>query len=156
MAPRALLALALLAALALAGCASTGPAGTSSSTTQSSTSTPSKAPQQPVTVTGMAQFPCPQCTAVGANTGAGYRAGQSGVDSFFTAIGPELANRHFALASTGGDPNASFRDSCSGGAAVGDPFAGTGPESGDVPEGATCLLLWEDQATNSSFTFTVT
>ncbi len=110
----------------------------------------------PITLAGNAQLPCPQCNGGGPNSGVGFRAGESGLDSYFVEVGPEVEGRVFSLTSTGGDPNVSFRDGCDGGAAVGDAFAGSGPEAGIVPAGARCVLLWETAMPDSDFTMAIT
>ena len=104
---------------------------------------------------GTPDLPCPQCSTAGANTGFGYRSGINELDSFFVEIPAGSAGQPFTLVSTGGDPDMVFRDSCSGGAAVGETFLAAGPESGVVPEGATCALTWEPEGAGSTITLTI-
>lgn len=105
--------------------------------------------------TDTAALSCTQCSITGANSGVGYRAGVSGIDSVFFELGPELVGLPFVADSSEGDPDLSFRTSCSGGGAVGDPFAEEGPESGTVPEGAACVLIWEFIGADSEITITI-
>ncbi len=104
---------------------------------------------------GVADGPCPQCREVGANTGAGYRAGVSGLDSVFVALPAEYIGYPFVAKASAGDIDLSFRTACSAGGAVGDPFAKAGAESGVVPEGAACVLMWNYDTPDSTLTITV-
>lgn len=109
-------------------------------------------------ITGSASGGCPQCTEAGANTGAGYRAGQSGVDSYFTEIKPEWIGLPFLVESSGGDPDASFRDGCGGGGTGGaavETHSNAGSESGVVPAGTNCILVWENGPSGADFTITI-
>lgn len=114
-----------------------------------------KAAFPPLTITGSDKLPCAQCAQGGANTGVGYRAGQNNLDYFWATVPANAAGQPFKLTSSGGNPDVVFRDSCSGGSAIGDPFQAGGPEAGVVPAGGVCALMWEEQATNSSFTLVI-
>jgi hypothetical protein len=105
--------------------------------------------------TDTASLPCTQCSVAGANTGVGFRLGESGLDSVFFELTPELAGLPFEATSSGTDPDLSFREDCDGGAAVGDGFAEEGPEHGTVPEGALCVLLWEFEESGSEITIVI-
>ncbi len=104
---------------------------------------------------GTPDLPCPQCSNAGANTGVGYRAGINELDSFFVDLPEGAAGQPFTLVSSEGDPDMVFRDSCDGGAAVGDTFLADGPESGTVPDGAKCALMWEPEGAGSTITLTI-
>ena len=104
---------------------------------------------------GTPDLPCTQCTEGGANTGIGYRAGINELDSYFVELPAGAGGQPFTVTSSAGDPEVSFRDSCSGGAAVGDPFNNEGPESGVVPDGAACALMWEYSDPGSTITLTI-
>lgn len=104
---------------------------------------------------GTPDLPCPQCTQAGANTGAGYRAGVNELDSFFAEVPEDAAGQPFTVDSTGGDANVSFRTSCGSGGTAVELFANAGPESGTVPEGALCALMWEDSTPASTITLTI-
>ena len=104
---------------------------------------------------GTPDLPCPQCSNAGANTGIGYRAGVNELDSFFVDIPEGAPGQPFTLVSSGGDPDMVFRDSCEGGAAVGDTFLAAGPEAGTVPDGAKCALMWEPEGAGSTITLTI-
>ncbi|MGB1696961.1 MAG: PKD domain-containing protein [Thermoplasmatota archaeon] len=105
-------------------------------------------------ITGTSQAACPQCTAAGANTGAGYRAGESGVDSVFAEVPGVYAGAPFT-ATSNGNIDLVFRDSCDAGAAVGEPFAADGDESGKVPAGAACVLMWTPDTPGATLTITI-
>lgn len=105
-------------------------------------------------ITGTSQLACPQCTAAGANTGAGYRAGETGVDSVFDVVPSEYAGAPFT-ATSGGNIDLVFRDSCDAGAAVGDAFVATGDESGTIPAGAACVLMWTTDTPGATLTITI-
>jgi hypothetical protein len=104
---------------------------------------------------GTAKLPCPQCTAAGANTGAGYRSGTNELDSYFVTIPASSPGQPFSVTSTGGNPDMVFRDSCSAGAAVGNAYTGPAGEQGTVPQGALCVLAWENAAASSRITVTI-
>lgn len=107
------------------------------------------------TAFGTAKLACPQCTQVGANTGAGYRSGTNELDSYFVEIPSGSEGQPFTATSTGGNPDMVFRDGCTGGAPVGNPFVAAGPESGEVPSGANCALMWEPDSPGSTITLTI-
>ncbi len=106
--------------------------------------------------TGTPDLACPQCTAAGANTGAGYRSGTNELDSWFVELPAGAAGQPFTLTGESGNPDMVFRDSCaSSGVAVGDAFVGDADEAGIVPEGATCALTWNPADVVAAITLTV-
>ncbi len=94
--------------------------------------------------------------ATGANGCAGFTAGEQGIDCVWTDLPTGSAGRAFTSTSTGGDPDLEFRSECSSNptTAMGRSAVG-GPESGMVPEGAACVVIWEWAATASTHTFQV-
>jgi len=113
------------------------------------------ASMEPVVLADSADLPCPQCSTAGANTGVGYRAGESGLDSVFFDLLPEYVGQPFAAASSGGGLGMVFRDSCDAGAAIGSAYVGGGPNAGMVPEGALCVLMWDDGAPGADLSITI-
>ncbi|HEX9816504.1 MAG TPA: PKD domain-containing protein [Candidatus Thermoplasmatota archaeon] len=113
------------------------------------------ATMEPVAFSEDVQLPCPQCTAAGANTGVGYRAGESGVDSAFFDLLPEFVGQPFTATSSGGSLGMVFRDSCDAGAAIGSVASGAGSHTGTVPEGALCVLMWDDESADSTIAITI-
>lgn len=106
--------------------------------------------------TGTPDLACPQCTAAGANTGAGYRSGTNELDSWFVELPAGAAGQPFTLTGESGNPDMVFRDSCaSSGAAVGDAFVGDADEAGIVPEGAACALSWNPADVVAAITLTI-
>ena len=104
---------------------------------------------------GTPDLSCTQCSEAGANTGLGYRAGINELDSFFVEIPADAAGQPFTVTSSGGDPDVSFRDSCASSGAAVESFNADGPESGLVPAGALCALMWEYAEPGSTITLTI-
>lgn len=113
------------------------------------------ATMEPVTFSEDVQLPCPQCTAAGANTGVGYRAGESGLDSAFFDLLPEFVGQPFTATSSGGSLGMVFRDSCDAGAAIGSVASGAPSHTGTVPEGALCVLMWDDESPDATIGITI-
>jgi PKD repeat protein len=106
-------------------------------------------------LSGSADLPCSQCTAAGANTGAGFRAGMSGVDSVFGPIPAEAAGQPFTMVSSEGHPGISFRTDCTQGGSALEAHTGTDELAGVVPAGAGCALMWEDSFPMATLTLTI-
>ena len=99
----------------------------------------------------------PPGLGLGANGCAGYNSDMNGVDCVFFPMLADYAGHGFTGTSTAGDPDLEFWDSCD--AVMGafmENFYATGPESGTVPDGAGCVILWlKAPPDTAQFTFTV-
>jgi PKD repeat protein len=99
----------------------------------------------------------PELGSAGAAACGSFSSGQSGGDCVFTVLTPNLAGHLFTGTSSGANADLEFWDACdwAGGTFVGDLYANAGSESGTVPAGAGCVILW-DSAAPATLTFTVT
>lgn len=111
-------------------------------------------PRDPFSQGGTLTLNCLQCTEAGANTGVGYRAGMSGLDSIFFEIPAEYVGGEFTATADAGNIDLVFRDSCDGGGAVGDAYVNPGDESGIVPN-AACVLMWSPDMNDATLTLTI-
>jgi hypothetical protein len=95
----------------------------------------------------------------GSSCCAGFDAKQSGVDCVFVALPDGLAGHPFLASADAGDPDLEFWGACDPSQlfAVSD-FRNDGPESGAVPGGVGCVIIWDNSASGAmpTFTFTVT
>lgn len=97
----------------------------------------------------------------GATCCAGFDAGMSGVDCVFVELPAGLDGHAFTATSDAGDPDVEFWATCDASElfSVAD-FRNVGPETGVVPGGAACLIMWDNAVpptapTFPTFTFTV-
>jgi len=113
----------------------------------------------PVSFTETVQVACNQCSSQGANTGVSYRTQQKGIDQTWVAIDPAWRGQPFTVTADKGNPDISFRTGCSelgsGGGQVQD-FKAAGAESGTVPQGAVCVLMWQQAQTSTDTDITIT
>jgi hypothetical protein len=93
----------------------------------------------------------------GASCCASFLGGESGVDCVFFELEASFAGHLFTATADEGDPDAEIWASC-------DPaelfsiegHLETGPESGTIPEGAGCIVLWaKSPPATPTYTFTV-
>ncbi|MHB8632610.1 MAG: hypothetical protein ACYDBQ_01400 [Thermoplasmatota archaeon] len=147
---RGALPVVLLLCLA-AGCMSNSNTGTS--TTPSATMAP-MASHKVLNFTMPVQTYCEQCTPPNGPTTpgacAGWEQNTQGQDCIWSALNATLAGHNFtAHADANGDVDLSFLANCapSPNAATVKDFTAAGPdESGSVPSGAGCVVLWNSPA----------
>lgn len=91
----------------------------------------------------------PNVGFAGANACAGFTGGDNGVDCVWFDLLPEYAGHLFTATTDVGDPDYEFWPACpfpeNAGAPPGLAITGstaTGPESGEIPDGAGCIVLW--------------
>lgn len=88
-------------------------------------------------------LPCTQCSGVGSPASIGFNVGNDGLDATWVDLPPEAAGHAFLVDGGAADPDGEFLTECDPAAAPVGPFLGAiGNESGEVPEGAGCLVVW--------------
>lgn len=95
---------------------------------------------------------------VGANACAGYNAGQNEVDCVFGAFDATLAGKAYKATSTGSSVGVEFWDTCDAvmGAYVSGGDDTADEETGKIPAGAGCVILWAYGADPTGATLTIT
>ena len=103
---------------------------------------PAEPPFEPVHIERTAQFGCYHCytTAAQPDNCIGLRAGQNDRDCIWFSIDPAWVGRDFTTGAAN-DSDVTFKTACSAGGNV-QSFASEGHETGKIPDGAKCAVMW--------------
>jgi hypothetical protein len=101
------------------------------------------------------QVGCAGGPAPGAKGCLGFNAGVPEQDCVWTELTTEMAGKPFTAESTSGDPDLEFLAACDPASESISTSLNPDGETGKVPAGAGCVVIWEFNSAPSTITFTV-